>query len=150
MIMTLLKAFLAVALVAAPLATAGCETTAQSVQKQETSLTALGFVARPADTPVRAAMLAKLPPQKFLRRTHGTTIHYIYADPLDCHCLYVGSAKAFAQYRQLQQLRMAVKETRNTEFAEAMAGSDYSNGEWDWGVWGGFGPDFDAGPGSGW
>ena len=149
--MTLLRACFAVALAAAPLVlTAGCETTAQSVQKQETNLAALGFVARPADTPVREAMLKTLPPQKFLRRTRGTKVNYIYADPLDCNCLYVGSPKAYAQYRQLQRLSVAVKEVRNTEFAEDMAGPDYSNPYWDWGPWGGFGPDFDSGPGFGW
>jgi hypothetical protein len=148
--MTLLKAFFTAALAVAPMAVAGCETTAQSVQRQETNLAALGFVARPADTPARAAMLAKLPPQKFLRRTRGGVVHYIYADTLDCRCLYVGSARAFARYRQLRQMRAAVKEIRNTEFAEDMAGADYSNPDWDWSPWGGFGPDFDAGPGFGW
>jgi hypothetical protein len=149
--MTLFRAFLLAVFIAAPLTmTAGCETTAQSVQKQETNLAALGFVPRPADTPVRVAMLAKLPPHKFLRRTHGSAVNYVYADPLDCHCLYVGSAKAYAQYHQLQQLRVAVKEIRNDAFAEDMAGSDYADSGWDWGAWGGFGPDFESGPGFGW
>ena len=148
--MTLRDAVFAAALIGAPLAVAGCETTAHSVQTQETNLAALGFVARPADTPVRQAMLAKLPPHKFLRRTRGTAVSYVYADPLDCHCLYVGSPKAFAQYRQLVQLRAAVKEIRNSAFAEDMEGVDYNDASWDWGPWGGFGPDFDSGPGFGW
>jgi hypothetical protein len=148
--MTSPRAFLAVAAAASLMMTAACETVSQSVQKQETSLTALGFVDRPANTPVREAMLAKLPPEKFLRRTRGTDVRYIYADPLVCKCLYVGSSKAYADYRQLQKLRVAVKEIRNTEFAEDMAGPDYSDPNWDWGPWGGFGPGFDSGPGSGW
>jgi len=148
--MTFVKALLAAAILAAPLAmTAGCETVSQSVQNQETSLSALGFVARPANTPVRQAMLAKLPEHKFLRRTRGTDVRYIYADPLDCKCLYVGTPKAYAQYRQLQQLRKEVKQIRSAEFAEDMAG-DYVDTSWDWGPWGQFDPSFDPGVGLGW
>jgi len=149
--MTILKALLAAVIVAAPLAmTAGCETTAQSVQKQETNLSELGFVARPANTPVRAAMLKTLPSHKFLRRTRGTDVRYVYADPLDCNCLYVGSAKAYAHYRELQKLRVAVKQIHNDVVADDLSAGDYVDTSWDWGPWGAFDPSFDPGVGLGW
>ena len=147
--MSISKAVLTFALLIAPLPLfVGCESTAEAVQHQEASLSTLGFVAVPANTPVRQQMLAKLPPSKFLRRSHGNTVSYIYADPLDCHCLYVGSAKAYAQYRQLQQLRVAVKEIRADAFADQMAEADYDAPGWDWGPWGSLGSEF--APGLGW
>ena len=149
--MPILKSvFVAVVLIAPGALIAGCETTAQTVQHQESNLATLGFVARPADTPPRTAMLAKLPPFKFLRRTRGTDVRYVYADPLDCRCLYVGSAKAYARYRQLQQLRTAVKEIRAETFADQMAAADYDAPGWDWGPWGSFGAEFPFEANSGW
>jgi hypothetical protein len=150
MIMSISRTVFAAALAVAPVGLlAGCESTAVAVQHKEASLTALGFLARPADTPARQAMLKKLPPFKFLRRTRGSDVRYIYADPLDCTCLYVGSAKAYAQYRELQRLRVAVKEIRADAFADQMAAADYDAPCWDWGAWGSFGEEFpyDGGPG---
>ncbi|MHB8287151.1 MAG: hypothetical protein ACYDD1_21090 [Caulobacteraceae bacterium] len=142
--MKLLKALLATAILAAPLAlTAGCETTAQAVAHKEDNLAASGFVDRPANTPARQAMLAKLPPHKFLRRAHGDDVRYVYADPTDCHCLYVGDQKAYANYRQAQQLKQAVRQ-------DQLEASEYADADWDWGPWGGFGPGMAWGPGFGW
>jgi hypothetical protein len=148
--MSILRTVFVAALALAPVGLlAGCESTAAAVQHKETSLTALGFVARPADTPAREAMLKRLPPFKFLRRTRGRDVRYVYADPLDCNCLYVGSAKAYGQYRELQKLRVAVKEIRADSFADEMAAADYDAPGWDWGPWGSFGEEFpyDGAPG---
>ena len=119
------------AIAALPLAAGGCA----ALSGPHNELIAAGFVARRADTPVRQAMLVRLPPHVFIRRLHGRTLSYAYADPAACDCLYVGSARA---YRRLARARRA---------APAV---DYVNGTWDWDRWGGFRPGFTWGPGFGW
>lgn len=54
-------------------------------------LVAAGFVIKPANTLERQVMLARLPAHKFVIRQNGDTIHYVYADPLVCDCLYLGT-----------------------------------------------------------
>ena len=81
------------------LALAACQTSAESVQHKENDLAAAGFVARPANTSARVAMLKRLPPNKFLMRSKGNTVSYVYADPVNCNCLYVGTQKAYGSYQ---------------------------------------------------
>src|SRR5262249_44448875 len=65
-------------------------------------LTEAGFKPLPADTPERAARLNALTPYKIVpwKRKSGATV-YAYAAPDLCHCVYVGSPKQYARYRQL-------------------------------------------------
>ena len=59
-----------------------CETQQQRITGREDKLSAAGFLIRPANIPEREAMLARLPANKFVRRTSGDSVHYVYADPL--------------------------------------------------------------------
>lgn len=109
-----------------------CATTQDLVTQKEDTLAAAGFVVRPANTPARQAMLNKLPPHHFVQRIHGDAVSYVYADPLVCNCLYVGSQRAYGKYRQekLQQ---------NIADQQEMTAQMYSDPSWDWGAWGPFG-----------
>jgi hypothetical protein len=84
------------------IALSGC---AQIISRQEHLLDSAGFRAQPADTPERQAMLANLPSQQFVRGANGDFITYTYADPFVCDCLYVGSDRAYANYRRLAMER---------------------------------------------
>jgi hypothetical protein len=144
------RAILAVAIVAGMAVGAGsltaCESPQQRVEQREDLLSAAGFIVRPANTPERQAMLHRLPPHKFVQRVNGDVIHYVYADPLVCGCLYVGTQQAYNQYKanQLQQ---------NLADEQSMTAQTYSDASWNWGAWGpwtgpGFG--FAYGPPYGW
>jgi len=130
------------------LATAGslgaCATQQEQVAQREDDLAAAGFTIRPANTPQRQAMLNSLPPHHFLRRVHGDDVSYIYADPLVCDCLYVGSQQAYGQYqRHKQEQRLADEQETTAQL--------YSDPTWNWGAWGpGFGPWFGGPYGPGW
>src|SRR5262245_35123283 len=65
-------------------------------------LTQAGFKTLPADTPAKVARLNALTPYKVVpwTRKSGATV-YAYADPDMCKCVYVGSAKQYARYKQL-------------------------------------------------
>ena len=124
-------------------ALAACETPQQQVSAKEGDLAAAGFIVHPANTPQRVAMLHQLPADHFVQRTHGDTVHYVYADPLVCNCLYVGTQQAYAQYKlHMQQQRLADEQQLTAQM--------YSDPNWNWGAWGPWGPGFDYGPGFGW
>ena len=116
-----------------------------NIQSTEDDLAAAGFVVRPANTPARQAMLKRLPPNRFLIRTRGNNVSYVYADPVNCNCLYVGNQQAYDAYRRAkQQERIANR--------ELWAAQTYADAQWHWDVWGpgqfyDFGP---WGPGFGW
>jgi hypothetical protein len=109
-----------------------CETQQQRVMQREDMLSAAGFVVKPANTPERKAMLARLPPHKFVMRQNGDTVHYVYADPLVCGCLYVGTQQAFNQYKANQLAQHLADE-------QQMSAQMYSDAAWNWEAWGPWG-----------
>jgi len=110
-----------------------CQSQQQLVSEKEDRLAAAGFVVKLANTPQRQAMLARLPPHKFVIRQNGDTVHYVYADPLVCACLYVGTQQAYNQYRSNQLAQhMADEQQLNAQM--------YSDAAWQWEAWGPWGP----------
>jgi hypothetical protein len=112
-----------------------CETQQQRISEHEDRLSAAGFIVRPANTPARQAMLHKLPADKFVRREHGDTIHYVYADPVVCGCLYVGTQEAYNKFKANELARQLVDEQQITA-------DTYADAAWDWGAWGPWGAGF--------
>ena len=89
----------------------GCTAIRRDQAPQTTSLlTQAGFKTLPADTPARVAKLNTLTPYKIVpwTRKSGATV-YAYADPDPCKCVYVGSAKQYARYRQLLSAEQAAE-----------------------------------------
>ena len=84
---------------------AACQTAPPNYGAFEDNLAAAGFILKPADTPRRQGMLARLPQHRFLIRQNGNSTHYVYADNLVCVCIYIGTQQAFDQFKanQLQQ-----------------------------------------------
>ncbi len=127
------------------LALCSCETQQERIAHHEDNLAAAGFLVRPANTPERIAMLSQLPPNRFVMRVHGDTVHYVYADPMVCGCLYIGTQQAYNQYKRDRLQQHMVDE-------QAMAAEMYSNAAWNWSAWGPWGPGygFAFGPTMGW
>jgi hypothetical protein len=92
-------------------------------------------------------MLHRLPAHTFVQRVNGDIVHYVYADPLVCGCLYVGTQQAYNQYKA-NQLQQSLADEQQ------MTAQTYSDASWNWGAWGpwppgpGFG--FAYGPPYGW
>jgi hypothetical protein len=125
-------------------ALSACQTQQQAVLQHEDNLSAAGFLVRIANTPDRQAMLNRLPPHRFVQRVNGDVVTYVYADPLVCGCLYVGSQQAYNQYKanQMQQ---------NLADEQQMAADAYADASWNWNAWGPWGPVGPIyGPGYGW
>ncbi len=115
-----------------------CETKQERIREKEDALAAAGFTVRAANTPERQAMLDRLPPHRFIRCAHDGKTKYVYADPLVCHCLYIGSEKTYNQYK-LHELQQKLANQ------EEMTPQAYYDSNWDWGAWGP--PYFFHGPG---
>jgi hypothetical protein len=126
---------------------AACQSESQMVAQREDNLAAAGFIVRPANTPERQQMLQRLPPHTFVQRVNGDVVHYVFADPLVCGCLYVGTQQAYNAYKLHQQQQHLADE-------QAMSAQSYSDAAWSWGAWGPWGPvppyGFVYGPGYGW
>lgn len=103
--------------------------TQSGVQSKENDLVAAGFVAKPANTSARQAMLKRLPANKFLMRSKGDNVNYVYADPTNCNCLYVGTEQAYGKYRQAQQQERIANR-------QLWAAQTYADARWNWGAWG--------------
>ena len=111
----------------------GCQTTPPDIGAHEDTLAAAGFTMRPASTPQRQAMIARLPQHQFVIRQNGDAVHYVYADSTVCGCLYVGTQQAYDQYRATQL-------AQHIADANQLAAQEYSDAAWNWEMWGPWGP----------
>ena len=57
---------------------------------------------RPADSSERRADLSTLPPNKLVAQTKDGKVVYTFADPDNCHCLYVGGPSEYSAYQRLK------------------------------------------------
>ena len=106
-----------------------CATAPPDFGATEDRLAAAGFIMKPADTPARQVMLGRLPAHQFLIRTNGDTVSYVYADPLVCDCLYVGTQQAYDTYRANQL-------AENLASEQQLMAVSYADAAWSWGPWG--------------
>jgi hypothetical protein len=112
---------------------AACQTPA--VATREDNLAAAGFSVRPANTPELKAMLNRLPANRFVLRQNGPVVHYVYADPLVCGCLYVGTQQQYDQYVRDRQSKDLVDE-------QQMTAQMYQDANWNWNPWGPLRPEY--------
>jgi len=106
------------------LAALGCADKPQQTANKGEALTGSGFKVVLANTPERQAALRQLPPQKFVRQMRGDKVVYVYADPTNCGCLYVGGQTAYSAYRA----RASDKQIADEQATTAM-------NNWDWSPW---------------
>ena len=60
-----------------------------------------GFKMREANTPQKLERLRSLTPHKLIARQKNGVPYYLYADPDDCKCLFIGDKIAFENYRAM-------------------------------------------------
>lgn len=107
---------------------AGCVSQQAQVGQKEDLLAAAGFQMRPADSPHRLAAIKTLPPNRFVIHIRNGSPVYLYADPLDCNCLYFGTQQNWDAYKQEMFARQLADENQMTAIINQQA--------WDWGPWG--------------
>ncbi len=78
-------------------------------EKTEALLGPAGFKLMPIDTPAKHKVIEGLSPLSFNRLAHHGKIHYWFADPYYCNCVYVGDELAYLRYKQAKQERKQEK-----------------------------------------
>ena len=118
-------------------ALAGCAAV-QEVKKNEAAsreqlLAAAGFKEKLADTPQKLAHLQTLPQRQLFAQSRKGKTYYLYADALNCKCVYVGNQAAYDRFQQLQVEKQIVAQERMT------AAMNYES-QFDWGMYGPWDP----------
>jgi hypothetical protein len=111
---------------------AGCasqqETPTQRAQRTEPMLAAAGFHVLAADNPARRAQLQSITPLKLRFYPHNGKMHYWYADPYFCNCIYSGNQQAYDAYQRLKlQEEMANKDEISAQMNQEAASQEYFN-----------------------
>ena len=83
---------LLVGLVGSLIAIGGCVTIRRHhAVETEQALAVTGFLMKLGDSPEKLANLRSLPPRRLVPQERDGRVHYTYADPDACRCLYVGT-----------------------------------------------------------
>ncbi len=86
-----------------------------------------GFQLRLADSPHRVAQMMRLPPNKFVTRVRSGQLVYLYADPYECKCVYMGYQKNWDAYRQA----LAAQQIADVNAMNATP----TDQDWDFNLW---------------
>ena len=111
------------------LGVAGCVSPQQQVAQKEDLLAAAGFQVRPADSPHRIEALKRLSPNKFVTKVVNGNPVYLYADPLDCNCVYFGTQQNWDAYKQEMFAKQLADEAQMTAI---MTQGDWDGDPWGW------------------
>ena len=120
-------------LVALGLSLTGCAAIrGHQTAETEEVLAAAGFQMKPADTPAKLAHLQTLTPRKVVRYTRDGQVHYVYADPETCKCLYVGDEQRYQKFQELSLQKKIADEQRSAARANWEASMNWWGGPWGW------------------
>ncbi len=99
---------------------AGCAVIRSYQAKQtEQLLTTAGFWRELANTPEKQASLKSLSPATISKVKRNNDIYYIYADPYNCNCLYIGGEAEYQQYKRLErEKKLAEKQMQEYRLQE--------------------------------
>jgi len=97
-----LESLIVYMLVVSSIIFAGCATIDKGkTQNTEDLLIAAGFTRRVATTAEGQAKLNAIKPLKIVRAKRDSEVIYVYYDPYDCKCAYVGGEREYAEYKRL-------------------------------------------------
>jgi hypothetical protein len=117
---------------------AGCSSPARPYLEKDMTLSQAGFVAHQADTTARYAMMNTLPPGQLTYRPSPVGPVYLYADPIGCGCVYMGSETAYRAFRGLTTGKRNKRKptTSAQQDIQAMAAENRRDTAlWDWSAW---------------
>ena len=88
-------------LAAITLVLASASASSQQQRATDMRLVEAGFKMRAAITKEQVEHVKKLPPRRFIPRDAAGRRYYVYADPDDCQCVFVGDEVALKTYRDM-------------------------------------------------
>jgi hypothetical protein len=69
------------------------------LDKNSFYLASAGFRVQVANDPAGERALRALPPHRFVTHRNGGDVRYLYAEPLHCVCVFIGTQAAYEAYR---------------------------------------------------
>jgi hypothetical protein len=100
-------------------------------QKAESLMAVSGFKSMPIDTPAKQKVIQGLTPLSFTMLGHHGKIHYWYADPYYCNCVYVGDELAYLRYKQSKKERKQEEKEEVGLYESENAVSMPIDSQWD-------------------
>lgn len=112
----------------AVLTLAGCATMLPVVAGREQKMTKAGFQREAVTTQAQQAMVKSLTAYVITSVPDGAGKKYVYYDPANCKCIYVGNEQAWNHFQQdKQEFSFATRETNATPLM--------SKTPWSWEPW---------------
>lgn len=108
------------------MAAAGCTSVQTQAQQTEDLLVAAGFVSKTPTTAEQVQKLQSLKPLQMVKVNKDGQTWYVYPDPDNCKCAYVGNEQQYTEYKKLAIEQNIARE--NYEAAEMMEAGP----EWGW------------------
>jgi uncharacterized protein YceK len=109
---------------------AGCAAIeSRQAARTEDMLSAAGFRQIPADKPERIQALNAMNPHAITAVVRNKKTYYVYPDPTNCSCLFVGQEAQYQAYRRLEIEKQMADENM-------MAPEANRDAAMDWGIWG--------------
>jgi hypothetical protein len=71
------------------------------LEKNSFYLSSAGFRVQVANDPAGKKALHALPPHRFVIHRFGNDVRYLYAEPLHCVCIFIGTQSAYQNYREM-------------------------------------------------
>lgn len=112
----------------------GCQTIRNNnAAEKEAMLSAAGFQMKQAQTQEQLTDVQEMPQRKFVAHTLNGQVLYVFADAVNCQCIYVGTEKNYQQYQKMAfQQDMTDEKEKTAELN--------NEASLNWGLWGGWGP----------
>lgn len=112
----------------------GCQTIRNNdAAAKEAVLSAAGFQMKQAQSQEQLRDVQELPQRRFVAHTLNGQVLYVFADSVNCQCIYVGTEKNYQQYQ-----KMAFQQDITDE--REMTAELNNESSLNWGLWGGWGP----------
>jgi len=106
---------------------AGCATLERSQARDtEQLLAAAGFTLQPLEAADEQRHAT--PAHRVVSRTRNGAVEYVYADPTNCKCVYVGGPKEYSEYRRLDSEHLAREQATQDPWRPC----DYQGLCWPW------------------
>jgi hypothetical protein len=103
----------------------------KKAQKTEALLATSGFKSMAIDSPAKQKVIQGLTPLVFNQLAHHGKIHYWFADPYFCNCVYVGNELAYLRYKQAKMERKQEANQTNYYVDQENLVSGPIDSQWD-------------------
>ena len=102
------------------------------LDKNSFYLSSAGFRVQLANDEAGRRAMNALPPHRFVVHHYGNDVRYLYAEPIHCVCIFIGTAQAYQDYRDILSRPLQqpddVAPDYNTQASALLYGDVY---DWD-------------------